>query len=65
MELYPRVDVDQEDWEQIDQWIDYVVKGVLSINLPIQMDYLDLSQLTEESGFSRTKPFFATITVCI
>jgi sulfite reductase (NADPH) flavoprotein alpha-component len=60
-ELYTRVDVDEEDWEAINKWMDGVVAVVMNMDLQTTTDYLDLTELKEEEGFSRTRPFWAKI----
>ena len=62
-ELCSRVDVDQEDWEAIGLWMKGVVAGVTALELTTATDYLDLSQQTEDTGYSRTQPFMARISV--
>ena len=62
--LHNRVDIDQEDWPNIDGWMEGVVERVGDLELSTTMDYLDLSSLGEEdSGYSRTRPFFSSMTV--
>jgi len=39
-----------------------VIQEVAKLNLRTEMDYLDLSAL-EETGYSRTRPFLAEMTV--
>ena len=62
-ELCSRVDVDQEDWEAIGLWVEAVRAGVVALELATGADYLDLSQQAEDTGYSRTQPFWARISV--
>ena len=62
-ELCKRVDVDQEDWEAIGLWMEAARAGVVTLDLSTATDYLDLSQQAEDTGYSRTQPFWATISV--
>ena len=62
-ELCSRVDVDQEDWEAIGLWVEAVRAGVVALELATGTDYLDLSQQAEDTGYSRTQPFWARISV--
>ena len=61
--LYNRVDVDLEDWSLINKWMDAVLDSLVKLDLETRMDYLDLSNQVEESGYSRTRPFKARMTV--
>lgn len=47
----------------INKWIDGVLDKITKLNLRISVDYLDLSDQTEDSGYSRTNPFTSTMTV--
>ena len=61
--LHSRVDVDLEDWPVINKWMDGVLDKITKLNLTTSVDYLDLSDQTEDNGYSRTKPFTSTMTV--
>ena len=58
-----RVDVDQEDWQAIGSWMGGVVSGLQGVGLQSRSDYLILPDSSTEEGFSRTRPFMATLTV--
>ena len=55
--------MDQEDWEAIGLWIEAARASVVALELSTATDYLDLSQQVEDTGYSRTQPFWATISV--
>ena len=59
-----RVDIDQEDWPAIHHWVGGVVSGLEGVGLQSHLDYLSVSNGTEQTGFSRTQPFMATLSVC-
>lgn len=61
--LHSRVDVDLEDWPVINKWVDNILNEVTKLELTTSVDYLDLSNQTEDSGYSRTKPFTSTMKV--
>lgn len=63
--LHSRVDVDLEDWPVINKWMDGVLNKIteLNLNLTTSVDYLDLSDQSEENGYSRTYPFTSAMTV--
>ena len=67
--LLERVDIDQEDWDIINTWLDTLVERLDDIrdDIPVCMDYLGPMLLDEEgeSGFHRTRPFMAVVTVCL
>lgn len=61
--LHSRVDVDLEDWPVINKWMESVLDKIKKLELKTNMDYLDLTNQTEDTGYSRTKPFTAAMTV--
>ena len=61
--LYSRVDVDLEDWPVINKWMNGVLNNITDLNLATSVDYLDLSDQSEDTGYSRTNPFTSTMTV--
>lgn len=61
--LYSRVDVDLEDWPVINKWMVGVLDKVTKLELTTDVDYLDLSNQTEDTGYSRTKPFTSVMAV--
>lgn len=63
--MYSRVDVDLEDWSVINKWMDGVLDGLVKLDLETKMDYLDLSNQVEESGYTRTRPFISTMKVSL
>lgn len=70
--LITKMEVDGEDWSAVNNWIDAVVSWVLSsaasqLAGPPRRDYLDVSSIekSDDDGFSRNRPFIATLKVCI
>ena len=61
--LHSRVDVDLEDWPVINKWMNGVLNNITDLNLATSVDYLDLSDQSEDTGYSRTNPFTSTMTV--
>lgn len=57
------MDVDLEDWPVINKWMDGVLKKITELNLATSVDYLDLSDQSEDNGYSRTNPFTSIMTV--
>jgi hypothetical protein len=57
------VDVDLEDWPVINKWMDGVLNKITELNLATSVDYLDLSDQSEDNGYSRTNPFTSIMTV--
>ena len=57
------MDVDLEDWPVINKWMDGVLKKITELNLATGVDYLDLSDQSEDNGYSRTNPFTSIMTV--
>lgn len=47
----------------INKWMDGVLNKIVELNLATAVDYLDLSEQNEDSGYSRTNPFISTMTV--
>jgi sulfite reductase (NADPH) flavoprotein alpha-component len=64
--LLERVDINQEDWNIINTWLDMLVErlGDIRDNINVCMDYLGPILLKEEDelGFHRARPFMATVT---
>eukprot|EP01137_Pigoraptor_chileana_P012408 Opistho-2@64785 len=58
-----RIDVDMEDFPAIDNWIAAVVAGIPSLGLDERIDYMDVGACADDSGFSRTNPYWARIAV--
>ena len=46
------MDVDLEDWPVINKWMDGVLKKITELNLATSVDYLDLSDQSEDNGYS-------------
>ena len=63
--LHSRVDVDLEDWSVINKWKDGVLDKITKLELTTNIDYIDLSNQTEDTGYSRTKPFISTMMVSV
>ncbi len=63
--MHTRVDVDQEDWPSINSWMDVILDKLDGLELVTALDYLDLSEESAETGYSRTRPFTATMTVSV
>lgn len=63
--IHPRVDVDLEDWGVIDKWMEEMLENVLKLEIPVATDYLQLSMPVEDTGVSRTRPFYAKMTVSL
>ena len=63
--LHSRVDVDLEDWSVINKWKDGVLDKIMKLELTTSIDYIDLSNQTEDTGYSRTKPFISTMMVSV
>ena len=61
--MYPRVDVDLEDWGVIDKWMEEVMECLLQLEIPVISDYLELSMPEEDTSVSRTRPFSVPMTV--
>ena len=62
--LTPRVDVDQENWAAINQWIDHVLDGLEKSSLDLRQDYLQMDlMLQAQKGYNRNRPFHATLKV--
>ena len=61
------MDIDQEDWLTIDSWIKNITDTLSSIELALELDYLDLTnQGEEEEGvYTRTRPLMAEMIVSI
>ena len=61
------MDIDQEDWLTIDSWIKNITDALSSIELALELDYLDLTnQGEEEEGvYTRTRPLMAEMMVSI
>ena len=57
------MDVDLEDWPVINKWMDGVLKKITELNLATSVDYLDLSDQSEDNGYSRTRPFASIMIV--
>ena len=65
--IHSRVDIDQEDWLTINSWIEGIKHALLSLDLTIKLDYLDLTEQgeNEENIYSRTHPYIATMVVSL
>lgn len=65
--LLERVDIDQEDWDLINTWLDTLVDRLNDIrnDIPVCLDYLGTTLVDDEedTGFCRSRPFMATVTV--
>ncbi len=61
--MHEQVDVDLEDWGVIDRWMEEVMEKVVTLEIPVATDYLELALPEEETGVSRTHPFSAKMTV--
>ena len=47
----------------INKWMNGVLNNITDLNLATSIDYLDLSDQSEDTGYSRTNPFTSTMTV--
>ena len=47
----------------INKWMNGVLNNITDLNLATSVDYLDLSDQSEDTGYSRTNPFTSTMTV--
>lgn len=60
--LAQRCDIDQEDWALIKEWMGAVLSALKQVELDCRHDYLSLD-ITDDTGFSRTRPYMGTLTV--
>ena len=60
--MVKRHDVDMEDWSVIKKWLSSVLGYLVKASIETKMDYLKLSDITEEK-YNRHHPFLATLKV--
>eukprot|EP00123_Amoebidium_parasiticum_P011579 comp20798_c0_seq1/m.27359 comp20798_c0_seq1/g.27359 ORF comp20798_c0_seq1/g.27359 comp20798_c0_seq1/m.27359 type:complete len:683 (-) comp20798_c0_seq1:208-2256(-) len=62
--VIPRSDVDQEDWDVINKWMDAVSAMVVDLapSLPIETDYW-VPVMEDPDAYSRVRPYMADVTL--
>lgn len=65
LQIVTRHNVDMENQETIDMWVDKVLSAICDIDIVISTDYLpqSLDGYLESDSFHRNRPFTATIKV--